>query len=60
MTDEELSTEVTPEEGSKGSNTNLIIIIVALFVLCICSVFVIIYLFGPAVDNLYDEIIRSI
>jgi flagellar basal body-associated protein FliL len=60
MSDEELSTEVTQEEGSKGSNVRLIIIIVVLFVLCFCSVFVVTYLFGPAIGNLYNEIIRSI
>ena len=60
MTDEEFSTEVTPEEEPKGENVSLIIIIVALFVFCFCSVIVVIYLFGPYVGNLYTEIIRSI
>jgi hypothetical protein len=60
MSDEELSNEVIPEERSKGPNVSLIIIIVALFVLCLCSVPVVLYLFGPYVSDIYNEIIRSI
>lgn len=45
MTDEQLSTEVAPEESPKGPNVLLISIIVILIVICCCCIGVLVTLY---------------